>query len=227
MSWGAVAVGVATVASSVIGGNKADKAQKKQLQLQQDQFNFAKQRYNTAQTLYGGLQQQVVDSAMEGVDPDLQGVSDRAAGDIATQFRGAQQGIMRNNQRLGINPNSGQFQAQMRQSALTEALAKAGGISRARESERNNAEQQTFARRFQVSQMGVNQMNGTASAVNDASAAMAASYGQQANALNAASGQAMSSGLSMLGKGLDNYTASKAATAGAGASAGASSGVWV
>ena len=209
MSWGAVAVGVASVASSVFSGSQAKKAEKKQLQLQREQFEFAKQRYNQAQTMYGGLQQQVVDSAMEGVRPDLQGVSDRAAADIASQFRGAQQGLMRTNQRLGINPNSGQFQSQMRQTALSEALAKAGGISRARESERNNAEQQTFNRRYDVAQIGINQMNGTASNVQNASSGLAGTYGQIASGLNAASGQAMSSGLSMMAQGLDNYNKNK------------------
>jgi predicted Zn-dependent protease len=172
--WVAGATVVAGIGSSVISSNKAAKSQKAQMQLQREQFNFAKQRYDQAQNMYGGLQQQVVDSAREGVKADLQGVSDRAAADIASQFRGAQLGLARTNQRLGINPNSGQYQSQMRQSALAEALGKAGGITRAREGERNNAEQQTFARRAQIAQVGVNQMNGTASGVQDASSGLAA-----------------------------------------------------
>jgi hypothetical protein len=188
-----------------MGSSSASKSSKKQLALEREKLKFAQQRYDQAQTMYGGLQQKVVDSAMEGVRPDLQGVSDRAAADIASQFRGVQTGLMRTNQRLGINPNSGQYQSQLRQSALAEALGKAGGITRAREGERNNAEQQTFARRFQVSQVGVNQMNGTASGVQDASSGLAGVYGQNAADMNAASGQAIGSGLSMLATGLSNY----------------------
>lgn len=196
--WVAGATVVAGIGSSVISSNKAAKSQKQQMQLQRDQLDFAKQRYNQAQTLYGGLQQQVVDDAMEGVDPDLQGVSDRAAADIASQFRGANRGLMRNNQRLGINPNSGQFQSQMRQNMLSEALAKAGGISRAREAERNNAEQQTFNRRFDVAQIGINQMNSTASNVGNSSSNLAASYGDQANGWNNASAAGMQAAFSAL-----------------------------
>lgn len=213
MSWAAVAVGGATLVSGLMGSSSASKSSKKQLALEREKLKFAQQRYDQAQTMYGGLQQKVVDSAMEGVRPDLQGVSDRAAADIAGQFRGAQQGLMRTNQRLGINPNSGQFQSQMRQTALGEALAKAGGITRAREGERNNAEQQTFARRFQVSQVGVNQMNNTASNVQDASSGLAGVYGQQATGLNAASGAAISNGMGMIAMGLDNYSKNKAAPA--------------
>jgi hypothetical protein len=196
--WVAGATVVAGIGSSVISSNKAAKSQKAQLALEREKLKFAQQRYDQAQTMYGGLQQKVVDSAMEGVRPDLQGVSDRAAADIAGQFRGAQLGLARTNQRLGINPNSGQYQSQMRQTALGEALAKAGGITRAREGERNNAEQQTFARRFQVSQVGVNQMNNTASNVQDASSGLAGVYGQQANGWNQASAAGMQAAFSAL-----------------------------
>lgn len=198
MSWAAVAVGGATLVSGLVSGSKSGKAQKQQMAIEQEKIRFAKQRYNDADQLYGGLQQKVVDQAMEGVRPDLQGVSDRASADIATQYSGANESIMRNNMRMGINPNSGSYQTQLRSTALSEALAKAGGITRARETERNNAEQQTFSRRFQVGQMGINQMNGTASSVQDASSGLAASYGNQAAQLGQASSNAIGSGLSMI-----------------------------
>lgn len=217
--WVAGATVVAGIGSSVISSNKAAKSQKAQMQLQREQFNFAKQRYDQAQNMYGGLQQQVVDSAREGVKADLQGVSDRAAADIASQFRGAQLGLARTNQRLGINPNSGQYQSQMRQSALAEALGKAGGITGARESERKNAEQQTFARRAQIAQVGVNQMNGTASGVQDASSGLAAAYGQQANGWNQASAAGMQAAFSALPS-LVGGLANKAPAGGSGVTSG-------
>lgn len=202
MSWVSVGVGAASVVSGLFGSKSAKKQQKQQLQLQRDSLNFAKDRYNEANTLYKPVQQLVVNDAMEGVKADLQGVSDRAAADVAQQYSGIGAALQRNQARMGINPNSGQAMAAQRQTALSQALASAGGITRSREAERNNAEQQTWSRRFSVGQMGVNQMNGTASAVNDASNGLASTYGNMANntaqgaaGLMAAGGQLITGGL--------------------------------
>ena len=202
MSWVSVGVGAASVVSGLFGSKSAKKQQKQQLQLQRDSLNFAKDRYNEANTLYKPVQQQVVNDAMEGVKADLQGVSDRAAADVAQQYSGIGAALQRNQARMGINPNSGQAMAAQRQTALSQALASAGGITRSREAERNNAEQQTWSRRFSVGQMGVNQMNGTASVVNDASNGLASTYGNMANntaqgaaGLMAAGGQLITGGI--------------------------------
>ena len=63
--------------------------------------------------------------------------------------------------RMGINPNSGMAQAQARQSALSQALGTAGAVTSARDAERRNAEQQTWARRYGMAGMGQSAMTGT------------------------------------------------------------------
>ena len=50
-------------------------------------LNFNKQRYNDYKTMYGGLEQQLVNDANKGVVADLGGVTARAIGDTATQFK--------------------------------------------------------------------------------------------------------------------------------------------
>lgn len=165
MAWAAAAVGGLSAVGGIMGSRSAKKQQREALKLQREQLQFQKDRYNRAVGIYDGLERKVADQAMEGVKADLGGVSDRAAGDIALQFQGANEAALRDQQRMGINPNSGRAESQMRRSRLTQALATAGGITAAREGERRNAEQQTWDRRFATSQVGVNQMNGTASNV--------------------------------------------------------------
>ena len=212
MSWVTVGVGAASIVGGVLGGKSAKKLQKQQLGLQRDSLNFAKQRYSDAETLYKPVQQKVVDGAMEGVKADLQGVSDRAAADVAQQYSGVTDALQRNQTRMGINPNSGQAMSAMRQTALSQALATAGGVTRARETERTNAEEQTWNRRFAVGQMGVNQMNGTASAVTSATNNIADSYGNMAASKAAAAGDLMAVGGQLLTKGLSAKFGSPAAT---------------
>ena len=51
-------------------------------------LNFNKQRYNDYKKMYGGLEQmQLVNDANKGVVADLGGVTARAIGDTATQFK--------------------------------------------------------------------------------------------------------------------------------------------
>lgn len=202
MSWVTVGVGAASIAGGLLGSKSAKKLQKQQLQLQRDTLDFAKDRYSDAETLYKPVQQKVVDGAMEGVKADLQGVSDRAAADVAQQYSGLSAALQRNQTRMGINPNSGQAMSAMRQTALSQALATAGGITRARETERTNAEEQTWNRRYAVGQLGVNQMNGTASAVTSATNGLADTYGNMAASKAAAAGDLMAVGGQLLTRGL-------------------------
>ena len=46
-----------------------------------------------------------------GVIADLEGVTNRASTDVATQFANAEDARLRNMQRMGINPNSGRADA--------------------------------------------------------------------------------------------------------------------
>lgn len=180
---------------SLVGGllssNKAAKQQKQALALQREQLAYAKQKDAENKALYGGITQQVVDQAAKGVDPNLTQVSNEAATDAKTAFAGAQGALERNQQRMGINPNSGRAEAQLQDAKLSEALAVAGGTTKARANERNNAETQTFNRRLSVAQMGNGQTNNSQAAVTNAGNGVA-------NTLN---GQAAQSGADAAGYG--------------------------
>jgi hypothetical protein len=195
MSWVAAGVGAASVVTGVIGSSSAKKLQKQQLKLQRDQLDFSKQRYNDANDLYGGSIKGLVDLANQDATPDLGGVTSRALADVTTQFGNAQEIITRNNQRMGINPNSGVMQSQMRQSALAEALAKSGVSTAAREQERVNADNKQWNRLNTVATLGVNQLNGTAAGIAQASNSLANTYGNNADYLNNAASNAIGSGL--------------------------------
>lgn len=198
MTWVAAGVGAATVVSGVISGNKASKLQKQELQLKRDTLNFQKQRYSDAESLYGDSIQGLVNLANEDVNPDLDGVTSRALADVTTQFGNSQEIIARRNARMGVNPNSGQAQSAMRQTALAEALAKAGTTSVARQQERVNAENKHWSRLNTVASMGVNQMNGTANNLTNSADSLANSYGSSANAYNSAASNAIGTGLSSI-----------------------------
>ena len=202
MAWAAVAVGGLSLAGGIMGGRSAKKSQKQAIALQQQTLAFNKQRYADAQNLYGDTIRKMVDGAEAGVKADLQGVSDRAAGDIAAATAGAQEAAMRTQQRMGINPNSGRADSMLRQTNLAAALAKAGSVTTARENERRTAEQQTWNRRRDVSGLGISQMNSTAGDVNNATSSLAGTYSnmaqqqqQQANALISGGGQMLGGAL--------------------------------
>ena len=104
----------------------------------------------------------------KGVVADLGGVTARAIGDTATQFKNQEAAQLRAQQRLGINPNSGRAESMARQSGIAQALGTAGNITTNREAERRNAEQQTWDRRAYVNNLGINQMNMAANGVDNA-----------------------------------------------------------
>lgn len=207
-----MSAGLALGGLSAIGGfassRSAKKAQKEANAIARETLNFAKQRYSDFKTNYGDLEQMVIAGAKKGVVADLGGVTSRAIGDVATQFRNQQAAQLRAQQRLGINPNSGRAEAMARQSALSQALATAGNVTMNREAERRNAEEQTWNRRAAVNQLGVNQMNMAAGEVANANNqlvnnfnASAAQKRQQAGALFGMAG-------TMAGMGLSNMSSS-------------------
>ena len=79
--------------------------------------------------MYGGLEQQLVNDANKGVVADLGGVTARAIGDTATQFKTNKAAQLRAQQRMGINPNSGRAESMARQSGIAQALGTAGNIT--------------------------------------------------------------------------------------------------
>ncbi len=175
----------ATIAGgSLLGGlassKSAKKASKEANAIARDTLNFAKQRYTDFKTNYGDLEKMVIDGAKKGVVADLSGVVSRATADVATQFTNAEEAQRREQQRLGINPNSGRADSMGRQTALSKALATAGNITINREAERRNAEQETWNRRTAVNQLGVNQMNMAANEVTNANNTLMNNYNNTA-----------------------------------------------
>ena len=179
MTMAAVAVGGASLLGGLSSSRSSRKTAKQALALQREQFEFNKKRYNDYKTMYGGLEQMQVDAANKGVVADLGGVTARATGDVATQFTNAEEAQRRQQQRLGINPNSGRADSMGRQTGISKALAMAGNITSNRELERRNAEQQTWNRRAQVNQTGIAQMNGSFGDMNQSSNGMVSSLNQQ------------------------------------------------
>lgn len=191
----ALVMGGLSLAGGLAGSKSSKKAQKEANAIARETLNFNKQRYNDYKTMYGGLEQQLVNDANKGVIADLGGVTSRATGDVATQFTNAEATQRRQQQRLGINPNSGRAESMGRQMGLSKALATAGNITTNREAERRNAEQQTWDRRAYVNNLGINQMNMAANGVDNANNQLmnnynntAAQKAQQAGAFFGAAG---------------------------------------
>jgi hypothetical protein len=198
MSWVAAGVGAVTVVGGLVSGSKAAKQQKAEMGLRREALDFSKQRYNEANSLYGDSINGLVSLANQDIKPDLGGVTSRALADVTTQFGNSQEIIERNNARMGVNPNSGVMQSQMRRASLSEALAKAGVTTAAREQERLNVDNKHWNRLNTVATLGVNQMNGTAAGIGQATGDLANSYGRNADYLNNAASNAIGGGLGML-----------------------------
>lgn len=191
----------ASLISGIAGSRSSKKLAKEQLRLQREMFDFQKQRYDEHKARYGGLEDQMVADAKKGVIADLAGVTNRASTDVATQFANAEDARLRNMQRMGINPNSGRADAMASRNAVAQSLAAAGNITASREAERRNADNQTWARRSAVTNLGVQQMNGAANGMESAQGRMADTYGQmaansasQAGAMYGAAGSLIGSG---------------------------------
>ena len=191
----------ASLIGGIAGSRSSKKLAKEQLRLQREMFDFQKQRYDEHKARYGGLEDQMVADAKKGVIADLAGVTNRASTDVATQFANAEDERLRNMQRMGINPNSGRADAIASRNAIAKSLAAAGNITAGREAERRNADNQTWARRSAVTNLGVQQMNGAANGMESAQGRMADTYGQmaansasQAGAMYGAAGSLIGSG---------------------------------
>ena len=191
----------ASLISGIAGSRSSKKLAKEQLRLQREMFDFQKQRYDEHKARYGGLEDQMVADAKKGVIADLAGVTNRASTDVATQFANAEDERLRNMQRMGINPNSGRADAIASRNAIAKSLAAAGNITAGREAERRNADNQTWARRSAVTNLGVQQMNEAANGMESAQERMADTYGQmaansasQAGAMYGAAGSLIGSG---------------------------------
>lgn len=202
MSWVAVGVGAVSTIGGLFGSSSAKKAQKEANKIARDTLKFNKERYADYQNQYGGLIDLVVSDAEKGVQADLGRVTSEANADTATAFANAQQALDNQNQRLGINPNSGRAESSNRQLALNQAVATAGNVTNARNKERQFADEATWNRRYGVYQQGNSMLNSAASNVSSSMSSLADSYQTSANNQSNLANQAIAGGVSSITQGL-------------------------
>lgn len=213
MTWVAVGIGVISAVGGIAGNRKSSKLQKQALELQRQELAFNQKRYDDYQNQYGGIIDLVVKGAEKGVDPNLGQVTSEASADTATAFKNAQTALDNQNQRLGINPNSGRADSSNRQLSLSQAIATAGNVTHARNTERKNAADQTWSRRFGVYQQGNSLINGAANSVSNTTANMASTMANSANSQSQIANQAIAGGLSSITQGLlSNINTNKTTT---------------
>lgn len=201
--------------SAIAGINDSREAQslmRKQLALQRESLEFAKTRYNEAQSLYGETRQKLVDSANEGVQADLQGVTDRASADVAQSFEKSQEEADRNLSRYGINPNSGRAIAAKQGIGVAKAAAESGLINASRRDEKRYADETTWNRLALVGQMGANEINAANSGVNSAFNSSINAYGDASNTVQNSANSAFQTAGQFAGMGLTAYLDKPAAT---------------
>ncbi len=202
MSWIAIGAAGLSTLGGIVSGNKANKLTKQALELQRQQFAFDQQRYQDYQNQYGGIIDLVVKEAEDGVDPNLGQVSSEASANTATAFKNAQNALNNQNQRLGINPNSGRADSSNRQLALSQAIATAGNVTNARNTERKNANEQTWNRRLAVYQQGNSLINGAANNVSNTGSSISNTLANSGNQQSTTANQALAGGLSLATQGL-------------------------
>lgn len=202
MTWVAVGVGVISAVGGIAGNRSARKTQKEALELERQKFEYAQKVREQYQQQYGGLIDLVVADAEKGVNPDLGRVTADASADTATSFKNAQTALDNQQQRMGINPNSGRAESSNRQLALNQAVATAGNVTNARNTERKNASDQTWNRRFGVYQVGTNLLSGAQTAVTNSMSSLANTLSSNASQQSQSSNQALAGGLSSITQGV-------------------------
>ena len=178
----------------LLSGRKKDKeaqrANDQSLAMQQNQLAFDQKRYNDAMTQYKPIEDSLLAMAQENVEPDYDGFTTRAIGDVNTQFANGEAANTRSMQRMGINPNSGRADALGRNQALSRSLALVGTINGARRDERYRADNLNWDRKFNIASLGTNKMNGTAASLSNSQTNLTNLYARQAS-----NAQSQSSGL--------------------------------
>lgn len=212
MSWAMVGIAGVSAIGGLFGNKSAKKLQKQSIQLQRDKLNFDQKRYDDYQKQYAGINDLVISEAQQGVTADLGRASSEASADTATAFKNAQTALDNQNQRMGINPNSGRADSNNRQLALSQAIATAGNVTNSRNNERKTASDQTWNRRYAVYGSGINLVNNAANSVNNSTNALAETYNSQAASEGAAANQALGLGASLGIQALSNYMTPKTTT---------------
>lgn len=159
----------------------ANKASDQSLYLQQQQFELAKKRQEDYEKKYGPIEDNYLSLVTKGVNPDIEGVTSRAIGDVNSQFANSEATRLRQMQRMGVNPNSGRADALGRNLSLSRALALSGTINNSRQKEFERAEDLTFARQQDALNTGVNKMNNAQAASSSAATELSQTYANRAN----------------------------------------------
>lgn len=95
---------------------------------------------------YAPAQEQMVQMAMDGIDPQYYRVTRDAAADVDAAYERQADVEARQNQRMGLRPDSGRAKGYQRTRNLSHAANRGFAINRAREAERNRVEQVGFNR---------------------------------------------------------------------------------
>ncbi len=99
------------------------------------------------------LEKQIVKEANEYDTPERrEAEAAKAVADVGAQLDGERQAAQRNLMRMGVNPNSGNFQSMSNQLSLAAASAKGGAANKAR----NDVELQGYARKMDAASLGRN-----------------------------------------------------------------------
>ena len=205
MAWAMVGAAAISAIGGLAGNRSAKKLQKEALALQRDELNFSKQRYQDYQSQYGGLADLVVSEAEKGVTADLGRVTSEANVDTATAYSNAKQALDNQNQRLGVNPNSGRAESSNRQLALNQALATAGNVTNARNKEHQYANEATWNRRYGVYQQSNSLITGAANNVSNSMSNMSNNMSNSANTQSQAANAGLASAASLAMQGYLNY----------------------
>src|SRR5687768_3276204 len=106
--------------------------------------------------LFAPVEERMVQDAMEFDSPERQErMAGQAGADVTRGFQGAMDQNARQMSRMGINPNSGRFQALQNEASLAQAKDTAGAMNNARRA----TEQQGIALRTGAAQFGRNMPN--------------------------------------------------------------------
>ncbi|SHL43435.1 hypothetical protein SAMN05216428_102396 [Nitrosospira sp. Nsp11] len=116
----------------------------------------AESQWNIYKNLFAPIEEKMVDDANNWDSPERQErMASQAAGDVRKSYQGALDSNQRGMERMGINPNSGRFQAIQNETNLGLARDAAGAMNGARRA----TEQQGVALRTGAAQFGRNMPN--------------------------------------------------------------------
>lgn len=178
----ALGAGVSTVSgiSSLIGGRKEDKNQKRLLRAQtallKQQAAQGAEMYGRYRSEFLPLEDEYLDMVRAGVQPDYQYEAARARTTVGRQYDQEQARMGRELARLGIDPSSPRYQSLMRETSLRRAADMAGATNVSRRAASERARDTGFA------QLG--------SAVNLGRSSLSTALGQTSSAVSGMGGVA-------------------------------------